>query len=75
MTNDQQDPVKRGFLARLWYNFRHPSTRYSLGTLLVGGFIAGIIFWGGFNTAMEATNNETFLYFLPRNGSQRLSGI
>jgi len=26
----------------------------------VVGFIAGIIFWGGFNTAMEATNNEAF---------------
>lgn len=23
-------------------------------------FIAGIIFWGGFNTAMEMTNNESF---------------
>lgn len=32
----------------------------SLGTLLIVGFIAGIIFWGGFNTAMEATNTETF---------------
>jgi cytochrome c-type protein NapC len=32
----------------------------SLGSLLIGGFVAGIIFWGGFNTAMEATNNETF---------------
>jgi len=37
-----------------------PSTRYSLVTLLVAGFIAGIIFWGGFNTAMEATNKEAF---------------
>lgn len=32
----------------------------SLGSLLIGGFVAGIIFWGGFNTAMEATNTETF---------------
>ena len=32
----------------------------SLGALLIVGFIAGIIFWGGFNTAMEATNTETF---------------
>ena len=32
----------------------------SLGALLFVGFIAGIIFWGGFNTAMEATNTETF---------------
>ena len=32
----------------------------SLGALLFVGFIAGIVFWGGFNTAMEATNTETF---------------
>lgn len=32
----------------------------SLGFILIVGFIAGIIFWGGFNTAMEATNTETF---------------
>jgi cytochrome c-type protein NapC len=25
-----------------------------------GGFVAGIIFWGAFNTAMELTNTETF---------------
>ena len=28
--------------------------------LLVGAFAAGIIFWGGFNTAMEYTNREAF---------------
>ena len=28
--------------------------------LLVGGFVAGIIFWGGFNTALEMTNREEF---------------
>ena len=28
--------------------------------LLVGGFVAGVIFWGGFNTAMEMTNREEF---------------
>ncbi|MCW8956183.1 MAG: NapC/NirT family cytochrome c [Gammaproteobacteria bacterium] len=32
----------------------------SLGSLLIGGFVVGIVFWGGFNTAMEATNTETF---------------
>lgn len=26
----------------------------------LGGFVAGIIFWGGFNTALEATNQEAF---------------
>jgi cytochrome c-type protein NapC len=47
---------KKGF----WRALRSPSARYSVLTLLVGGFIAGIIFWGGFNTAMEATNTLEF---------------
>ena len=29
-------------------------------TLLVVGFFSGIFFWGGFNTAMEATNTMPF---------------
>lgn len=37
-----------------------PSLRYSMLTLLVAGGIGGIIFWGGFNTAMEATNTMPF---------------
>ena len=39
---------------------KKPSVKYSLGSLLVVGFIAGIIFWGGFNTVMEATNEMEF---------------
>jgi cytochrome c-type protein NapC len=39
---------------------RMPSRYFSLGFLTIGGFIAGIIFWGGFNTALEVTNTETF---------------
>jgi len=38
---------------------RRPSTA-TLGSLLIAGFVSGIIFWGGFNTAMEATNQESF---------------
>lgn len=47
---------KSGFLATL----RRPSAKYSLLTLLLGGFVAGVIFWGGFNTTMEATNQLEF---------------
>ena len=36
-----------------------PST-LSLGALLLIGFIAGIVFWGGFNWSMELTNTEAF---------------
>ena len=44
----------------LWQRLRRPSTSYSLLTLTVLGFAAGIIFWGGFHTVVEATNTETF---------------
>src|SRR5215203_3284573 len=47
-------------LKRYWRVVNRPSTYYSLGFLTVGGFIAGIVFWGGFNTALEITNREAF---------------
>jgi len=43
----------------LMKKMRKPSSA-TLGSLLVAGFVSGIIFWGGFNTAMEATNTEAF---------------
>ncbi len=43
-----------------WRTLTQPSAYYSLGFLVLGGFIAGIIFWGGFNTALEVTNTEEF---------------
>ena len=45
---------------RYWATIRRPSRHYSLGFLVVGGFIAGIVFWGAFNTALELTNTEAF---------------
>lgn len=47
-------------MKRMWQTFRRPSVHYSLGGLTLGGFIMGIIFWGGFNTALEMTNTEAF---------------
>lgn len=47
-------------LKELWSTICSPSHYYSLGILIVAGFVAGIVFWGGFNTALEATNTETF---------------
>lgn len=44
----------------LWRRLRRPSLKYSLLTLLLAGFVGGIIFWGGFNTVVEATNEEQF---------------
>ena len=43
-----------------WQTLRKPSAHFSLGFLVVGGFISGVIFWGGFNTALELTNTEEF---------------
>ncbi len=40
--------------------FFRPSVKIGLGVLVTGGFIAGAIAWQGFNTAMEATNQEEF---------------
>ena len=47
-------------LGLLWMTLRSPSRYYSLGFLTVAGFVAGVLFWGGFNTALEATNTEKF---------------
>jgi cytochrome c-type protein NapC len=43
-----------------WRVLSTPSKYFSLGFLTVGGFLAGIIFWGAFNTALELTNTEKF---------------
>ena len=51
---------RAGIVKRCWTGLRQPSASYSLLALLVIGFVSGIIFWGGFNTAMEATNQLEF---------------
>ena len=48
-----------GFIQRLWTTFKSPS-KAALWVLLLMGFFGGVIFWGGFNTAMEASNTEKF---------------
>ncbi len=47
-------------LKNFWRTLTRPSVHYSLGFLTIGGFIAGIIFWGAFNTALEVSNTEVF---------------
>jgi cytochrome c-type protein NapC len=49
-----------GLLRRYWQVIRRPAVHYSLGFLTIGGFIGGVMFWGAFNTALEATNSEPF---------------
>ncbi|MEZ5609036.1 MAG: cytochrome c3 family protein [Rhodocyclaceae bacterium] len=59
MSDRNSDNLKQENPGGLWARLRHPSKK-SLGGLLSVGFIVGVLFWGGFNTAMEATNTEKF---------------
>ena len=61
-TPDTATPVdaQPGFLKRWWRWFWSPARAIALGTLVTLGFGAGVIFWGGFNWALEITNTEQF---------------
>jgi cytochrome c-type protein NapC len=58
--HDNSSLNQSGSLKQYWLRLKQPSAKYSLLTLLVVGFFSGIVFWGGFNTAMEATNTLEF---------------
>ncbi|CAH0991494.1 Cytochrome c-type protein NapC [Sinobacterium norvegicum] len=47
-------------IKRNWKIFWRPARHFSFGIIIIGGFIAGIIFWGGFNTALEFSSTEKF---------------
>ena len=49
-----------GLVRSGWKTLSRPSRYYSLGFLSICGFVCGILFWGGFNTALELTNTEPF---------------
>ena len=51
--------AKEFFIKRYWKMLGRPAS-IALGVVLLFGFAAGIIFWGGFNTGMEMTNREEF---------------
>jgi cytochrome c-type protein NapC len=57
------------FIAKIWSWFWNtpfsrtalsPATTLPLAFLTLGGFLSGVAFWGGFNTALEKTNTEAF---------------
>ena len=50
----------KALLIWFWRIASRPATHLSLGVLALGGFVGGIVFWGGFNTALEITNTEKF---------------
>ncbi|MEI6459387.1 MAG: NapC/NirT family cytochrome c [Pseudomonadota bacterium] len=51
---------KTGWIRTIWRQLRRPSIKYSVLGILSVGFISGILFWGGYNTAMEQTNRLDF---------------
>ncbi len=50
----------RDLLRQAWRILNSPSRHYSLMFLTLGGFIAGLVFWGAFNTILEEANGEPF---------------
>lgn len=60
MSDKNTQGGRRGFFRRVWTFLWSPSGAIAAGTLLIVGVIAGVLFWGGFHWAMEATNNEEF---------------
>ncbi len=55
-----QEAKRPGMVKRFFQWLGRPSKTTALGTLLIGGFILGILFWGGFHWAVESTNTEKF---------------
>jgi cytochrome c-type protein NapC len=49
-----------GWIRRTWSALNRPSTKYSVLLLASVFFVGGIMFWGGFHTALEATNTLDF---------------
>lgn len=60
MADVRKSGTRGNFLCRLWTSLCRPSLRFTLGGLLGAGFAGGIVFWGGFNTALEMSSTETF---------------
>jgi len=45
---------------KIWEIIKKPTAKYSMGALVGGGVVGGVMLWGGFNWSMELTNTETF---------------
>ena len=55
-----EEQARPNALVRLWRWFWSPTGRFSWGGIFIIGGIAGIAFWGAFNTFMEFTNTQAF---------------
>jgi nitrate/TMAO reductase-like tetraheme cytochrome c subunit len=60
MSDTSNPSPQPGLIARIWTFLCRPSSQFSLAALLIAGGIGGILFWGGFNWAMEMTNTLEF---------------
>ncbi len=49
-----------GALKRCWSVLSKPSAKYSILAISAIAFVIGILFWGGFHTALEMTNSLEF---------------
>ncbi|MCP4388674.1 MAG: Denitrification system component NirT [Gammaproteobacteria bacterium] len=47
-------------IKQLWKWFWRPASASRWGAVFLLGGVAGVVFWGGFNTFMEYTNNMSF---------------
>jgi nitrate/TMAO reductase-like tetraheme cytochrome c subunit len=60
MSDRGETAEKKGMIRRIWSYLWRPSGRLPFVIILVAGGVGGILFWGGFNWAMELTNTEAF---------------
>ena len=60
MSNTDETQSRPGFIARVWMVLWRPSARFALVTLVIFGGVLGVLFWGGFNWALEETDSLTF---------------
>ncbi len=58
--SEQETSSRPNVFVRMWRAFWRPSGRWGLGALIIVGAAVGVLFWGGFNWAVELTNTETF---------------
>ena len=59
MTESSETPKRKGMMARTWAYLKLPGTLFAIMLLAIGG-LGGVMVWGGFNWALELTNNEAF---------------
>jgi cytochrome c-type protein NapC len=60
MKDDTAASDDQGRMSRVWSYLWRRSGRWPFLVILVVGALGGVLFWGGFNWAMELSNTEAF---------------